>query len=215
MRRGKRQRLRESLRRKAPSREPKPRILVICEGTVTEPRYLQEFSKDQKNGLVEVEAVGLGYDPKSLVEEAAQRRDLADKDAEKQEDEYLKYDDVWCVFDIDDKPKERKVPEARNTAKKLKIKLGISNPSFELWGLFHFQDYNKPGNQNQVLKKLKKHLPKYKKELPYEKLAPTYSKAVARAKLSEKYRREEGDPEGDPSTTVYKLTETIRKFGKE
>ena len=99
MGRGKKQRRRESLKRKAPSREPKPRILVICEGTVTEPRYLEDYSKDQKNGLVEVEAIGLGYDPKSLVDEAAERRDLAEKEAEKQEDDFLKYDDVWCVFE--------------------------------------------------------------------------------------------------------------------
>jgi len=213
--REKNKRKRDDLKRRVAFCEPKPRILVVCEGEVTEPHYLKNFSDDQRNGLVEVDAIGLGYDPKSLVEESARRRDSAAKKAEELQDEFLKYDDVWCVFDIDDKPKERKVSEARKTAKELKVKLGISNPSFELWAIFHFQDYNKPGNQNQVRKELRKHLPKYNKELPYEKMSPNYVKAVERAKASVRNRAAEGDPEGDPSTTVFKLTETIKKFGKK
>ncbi len=81
--------------------------------------------------------------------------------------------------------------------------------------IFHFQDYNKPGNQNQVRKELRKYLSKYNKELPYEKMSPNYVKAVERAKASVRNRAAEGDPEGDPSTTVFKLTETIKKFGKK
>ncbi len=215
MSRRKNQKLRHGLLRRDAYREPKPRILVVCEGSVTEPRYFRDFSTDQKNGLVEVNAIGLGFDPTTLVEEAAKRQDMAAKEAENKEDDFLSYDDVWCVFDIDDKPRERKVPEARSAAKKLKIKLGISNPSFELWALLHFQDYNKPGNQTQVGKALKKHLPKYEKLLPYEILAPTYDEAVTRAKAGAKNRAGEGDPYGDPSTTVFKLTEIIRKFGKK
>ena len=61
---------RKDLTRRGPTRESIPRILVVCEGAKTEPRYLRKFSSDEKNGSVTVEAVGLGKDPLSLVEEA-------------------------------------------------------------------------------------------------------------------------------------------------
>lgn len=98
MAREKNKRKRDDLKRRVAFCEPKPRILVVCEGEVTEPHYLNNFSDDQRNGLVEVDAIGLGYDPKSLVEESARRRDSAAKKAEELQDEFLKYDDVWFVF---------------------------------------------------------------------------------------------------------------------
>lgn len=205
---------RAHLRRRPAYRDPIPRILVICEGKMTEPNYLKAFADDEKNGLVEVEAIGFGFDPRNLVEEAAKRKLAANEEAERESDENIRYDEVWCLFDIDGKPKERRVPEAKDVARARKIALGISNPSFELWGLLHFQEFGKPSSPKQVTSALKKHYPGYKKILPYLLMREGYENAVSRAVRLLNMRNLEGTPEGNPSTGVSRLTETIRKHGR-
>jgi len=205
---------RKDLKRRGPTREPIPRILVVCEGEVTEPRYLKAFAADEKNGLIKVEPVGLGWDPRSLVDEAARRKKLAEREARRERDVNLRYDDVWCLFDIDGKPKERRVPEAIDTAGSKGIKLGISNPSFELWAVLHFDDCDGPCTQGEVARTLKSHCSGYKKELPYSLMRDGYETAVSRADRLLQRREDEADPEGNPSTGVHRLTEKIRQFGR-
>ncbi|WP_278319566.1 RloB family protein [Clostridium tepidiprofundi] len=56
-------------------------------------------------------------------------------------------DRVWCVFDVDInyntnraiQSKIEEIQKAKKIADKNKIKLGISNPCFELWYLLHFE----------------------------------------------------------------------------
>jgi hypothetical protein len=148
----------DDLRRREAFREPLPWILVVCEGTVTEPSYLHDFKSDQKNGLVDVEAIGLGQDPKSLVDEAINRKRNAAAGAvysHGDDDSDPGYDEVWCLFDVDGEPRKRRVPEAKQAARNEGIKLGISDPSFELWALLHFEEFNRPSTQAEVRKALK------------------------------------------------------------
>ena len=127
------------LRRNNTLREPKPRILIVCEGTETEPQYLKAFYRQTRNRAVDVEIVGEGATPKTLVERALLRKKIAEKEAKRRGEEYLKYRDVWCVFDIDQHPY---VDDARQQARDNGINLAISNPCFELWLLLHFRDHN-------------------------------------------------------------------------
>lgn len=71
MNRGKRD---KTLKRHPPKRNVPPRILVICEGKVTEPEYLNAFRQKERNPLVEVEIDDTNGDPKTLVERASQRK---------------------------------------------------------------------------------------------------------------------------------------------
>lgn len=75
--------------------------------------------------------------PKTLVERATEMKKAGEREANTKKDEYLRYDEVWCVFDIDDHPK---IADARQQARDNGIDLAISNPCFELWVLLHFQD---------------------------------------------------------------------------
>lgn len=43
------------LKRRGPSRQPKHRILIVCEGKKTEPRYFRELQHRFRNHLVHVE----------------------------------------------------------------------------------------------------------------------------------------------------------------
>jgi hypothetical protein len=129
-------RFRHSLRRRPARFDPRPRILILCEGKVTEPSYFRDFQHQEKNRLVDVVIDDEGGVPKTLVERAVARRKEAEREARLQKDKYLRYDEVWCVFDIDSHPN---LPDARQQARANGIELAISNPCFELWLLLHFQ----------------------------------------------------------------------------
>ena len=71
-----------------------------------------------------------GGEPKALVQRAVEKKKDAERLARSQKDSNLRYDQVWCVFDIDE---HRLIPEAKQQAVANGIELAISNPCFELW----------------------------------------------------------------------------------
>jgi hypothetical protein len=102
---------------------------------VTEPSYFNAVRRAER-GIIDLEIVPGGV-PKTVVERAVQLRNRAEQEAKRRGDEYLRYDYVWCVFDVDEHPF---VPEAKQQAHDNRIDLAVSNPCFELWFLLHFQD---------------------------------------------------------------------------
>src|SRR5579863_6447941 len=128
---------RRNLRRRPPKLQPRTRVLVLCEGEVTEPKYFQAFRHEHRSRLVEVELVSDCGVPKTLVEYAVERKKQAFREAKRYSDPFLKYDEIWCVFDVDAHPH---LNEAKNQARDNGLNLAISNPCFELWVLLHFQD---------------------------------------------------------------------------
>src|SRR5690554_629358 len=103
MRRSRHNRTRKPARGQA-TRTIKRRILVVCEGEVTEPTYIQEFHKWCRNSVVEIKIGGKSNVPRTLAVAARDEKKKAEKDAKKQKDDFLAFDEVWCVFDIDDHP---------------------------------------------------------------------------------------------------------------
>lgn len=49
------QRKTEALRRRPPKRAPRRRLLILCEGKVTEPQYFKEFKREYRSQLVDIE----------------------------------------------------------------------------------------------------------------------------------------------------------------
>lgn len=187
---------------------PKSRILVVAEGEVTEPEYLRGFVREQRTTLVEVVVAKKHGVPKTVVEEAKRLRNEAQAEAKRQRDEHLAFDEVWCVFDVDEHPH---IPEAREMANKNEIELAISNPNFEIWLLLHFRDSPGPQTRHTIPKMLRKFLPNYEKHLKYEDFSPYYAKAVERAARLD--MSVGNAPPPNPSTGVYQLTERIRDLG--
>src|SRR5262249_9464217 len=87
--------------RRAPTREPKRRILIICEGRETEPGYFKAFQHKMRNPRVHVELARETGVPLTIVEEAVRLKAKAERDAKRQRDENLRWDEVWGVFDVD------------------------------------------------------------------------------------------------------------------
>jgi hypothetical protein len=166
------------LKRHPATREPRHRILVVCEGKKTEPRYFKAFQHHARNQLVHVEIKGEAGVPKTVVEAAIELRDAADRDARAQRDDNLRFDEVWCVFDVDEHPQ---LDEACARAGVAAIQLAISSPCFELWALLHFQDQTTQIHRHEAQSALKKYLPGYDKELDFPRLISGYDMAVSRA----------------------------------
>jgi len=160
--------------------------------------------------VVEVKVEPAGPTPKQLVERAVKMKKAAERDARAFRDSFLLYDEVWCVLDIDQHPR---LPDARQQAKANGISLAISNPCFELWALLHFQEQSGYLQGRTARARLKKHMPRYDKVLPFESLDPHYLIAVGRAQELDRRCEEAGCPGGNPSTGVYRLTERIRESG--
>jgi len=181
--------------------------LIVCEGTKTEPGYFEDLRQRYRR-VVEVE-LSPGGVPKTLVERAVEMKRDADAKAAKDENE--RYDEVWCVFDVENHPK---INDAKQQARDNGIKLAISNPCFEIWVLLHFQDQRAHISPTQLRAACRKHIPGYQKELPVERLSPLYSEAVARAVALDAWQGQQGDGRkgANPSTGVHELTERIRGF---
>lgn len=115
------------------------------------------------------------------------------------------YDEVWCVFDVDDFPD---VEEAVAKAKRLNIETAVSNPCFELWLLLHFSPVTAHlPDAAAAVAKLKRYVPEYtKSRLDFS----TYSSGV-QAALE---RAEQLDPEAiehakNPRTSVWRLVRRV------
>ncbi|HYO51384.1 RloB family protein [Archangium sp.] len=199
-----------SIRRRGPTREPKRRILIVCEGQETERGYFKGFQHEVRNPRVHVEVAGETGEPLQVVQVAVRRKDEAASEARQQRDENLRWDEVWGVFDVDE---HARLDAARQLARKNGIDLAISNPCFELWALLHFQEQQAHIERDKAKAALQRHLPGYDKALDFARLHPGYSEAVRRAqRLDEDAERQE-KPGRNPTTGVYRLTESIRQGG--
>lgn len=189
-------------KRKVGTRQERQRFLIVCEGEKTEPAYFKAF---QVPGLV-VTVHAVGKDPLTLVKETEKRVSRSPDS----------YDQVWCVFDCDDFLPER-IWEAIRTAKQKQYNVAISNQSFELWYVLHFEFLCTAISRQGYIQKLGKLLGSYQKNDPgiYEKLQQNggvfQKNAVQNARrLFAQYER--WDPVYcDPSTTVYELVEELNK----
>jgi hypothetical protein len=82
----------DGLRRRRPFREAKRRILIVCEGEITERCYFNDL-RHQTRSLVEL-SIEPGGTPKTLVERAVDLKRAAARDAKRAKDENLKFDVV-------------------------------------------------------------------------------------------------------------------------
>lgn len=202
--------MKRSYRRRGPSRSPKPRIVVVTEGTSTEPLYLKLFRQLHGVSSVAVEVIPLGQDPRSVVERAILEQDESASDADAEDDSF------WAVFDRDE---HSRFDEAVDLAKGNHIPTAISNPCFELWAILHYELLDAPISRRGCQRRLAELCPSYgksgKRFEDEEAIRNSYDAAVRRARTLLVRRRNEQQPYGNPSTTVYELTEHVAQFAVE
>lgn len=190
---------RQPLRRRIYFREPVQRFLIVCEGKKTEKIYFDAFKvpKDVRS----IKVIGAGRSTVSLVREAIQLKEKDD------------YDQVWCVFDVEDYPAED-VRAAYRLARKHHIEIACSNQKFELWYLLHFHYYCNAIDRAEYDRTLSELLREpYEKDTKlYARLAPLQEQAMRNAqRLVQEYQP--FDPAvSNPSTTVHLLVEQLNRF---
>jgi len=160
---------------------------------------------------VEVRTDSFKGNQQNIVKKSIQEKKLAENEAVREDEDFFRFDQVWCVFDIDN-AKPKIIQNAKNLANQNAINLAISNSCFEIWLLMHFEDVNAPLSAKEALRSLKKHIPRYDKEVRYDQLEENYKTAKSRARNSVRDRRNEGIPGGNPSTSVFQLTEALLKY---
>jgi hypothetical protein len=192
--------------RRPPFRRQEPTILVVSEG-LTEKEYLDAFWKASHNPRVTIEVVGERGVPKTVVEVAKEEYDKAIQRAQNEDDDNLKFDSVWCVYDVDDHPH---LSEAREMAAANGFETAISNPSFELWLLLHFRDDPGSHHRDTIKSFLKKYDPGYDKHVDFDLYAGGYEQGAIRARTLDKIAAQIHDDGRNPTTGVYRLTELIR-----
>lgn len=194
--------------RRAPQRQAKRRVLVVCEGACTEPQYIEGFVRKTRTTTVEVVIPNERGDPKKLVEIAKDHHKKAKSEAKQLHDPWLAYDQVWCVFDRD---QHERFDNAVQMARDLGFELAISNPCVELWLLLHFRDSPGARDRKELRRMLRdEHLPGYDKSIDFDLLWPGTGPASLRAERLSLAAHDRGDPpHGNPSTGFYRLTAAI------
>ena len=186
------------LKRKRDARVERPVILIVCEGTKTEPNYFKSF----RITSMTVEIKGLGEGPVNLVNFACERKE--------------DYDQLWCVFDRDRVLKDR-FNAAISKAARNSIKIAYSNEAFELWYLLHFNYLTSGISREQYCKKLNKLIgKKYKKndEHMYDQLLDKQPTAIKNAKRLLGQYTPVRPVDNNPSTTVHLLVAELNKYIK-
>ena len=147
------------------------RILIVSEGSKTEPNYFEEIRKEYRlrTANVQVRPGELGTDPIQVVQYA---HDLfingdPDKHIPKRG-----FEQIYAVFDRDQhrgyfnalKKAESYDGKLRNDFKQaVKFKAIPSVPSFELWLLLHYEDIQAPLHRDEVMQRLKRYIQGYEK----------------------------------------------------
>ena len=193
-------------------RKSKSKVLIATEGkNKTEKTYFSNFEDNKKSYNVTY-ARGNNTDPlklvKMLIKEIAELRlDLQDDDV------------AYCIFDTDvDSNKNTIIEEAIQLAKKNNINIITSSPCIELWFLLHYDYTTANMNNEEVIRRLKKYYPKYKKNINiYPDIIEKIDLAIDRAKKLEKYqinnKQRIGTVEANPNTEIYKIVEYLMKEG--
>lgn len=191
------------------------RILIVCEGSKTEPNYFRGLLKWAALRAVSVTVIGEECEsaPISVFQYAAKRYT-----------EDQGYDEVHCVFDRDRHHTFDAAVAACQSHPSKVFKAVASYPSFEFWVLLHFrytrspfaaQGASSPGDM--VVKAVRDAWPAYAKGIAsafnYLDEGGRTSIAIARAKAAKLDAERTG--ELNPSTDVGELVSHIIKLSKD
>ena len=199
-----------SFRRRPSRRSPQKRVLVVCEGEYTEPRYFNALRNHLRLNTLVVKATK-GVDPRTLVNIA--------RDEDRRERRIgERFDSVYCVFDRDS---HAQFEEASNMALARGFNLARSWPCFEFWLLLHFEfvraPYERRGRASPCdacIRDLRNHLPGYNKgdQTTFDNLWHLLEKAIANGYKAAADAAATG--ESNPSTEVHELVEHLQALSE-
>lgn len=147
---------RGSLNRRKGTRLPNKRVHILCEGSVTEPKYLDAFIRSLAARVVAPGVIkgGVGV-PKTIVQKCIELKRQVE--LESRRSGFKDLDEIWAVFDVD----EHDLSEALPLAQAHSIRCAISNPCIEIWGLLHEKEIDRPYHRHEAQRALAASMPDY------------------------------------------------------
>lgn len=205
-------------RRRKASKEPRKSILIVSEGSKTEPIYFKSLKRNLRLAMIEVEIIGEGAAPINVVDRAIELREerkrLATKSIAK-----VAYEVIYCVIDVEAPVPHESLARAIDKAKGNKLDVILSNPCFEFWYILHFRKTSAPFNSSQKVKSTLRNIhPAYNESdtTIFEVLSNKTDVAVKNSKevLKEQHNDEEDLRNCNPSTHVHKIVEYLQKIAQ-
>ncbi len=216
------ERQRRQLERKQNRRASYDRILIVSEGSRTEPNYFKEIRAEYRlhSANVEVQPSALGTEPLQVVDYA---RELFENGDRHKGIRPRVFEQVYAVFDRDD---HRTFHNALASARALdgtlrndlkqRVKFAAipSRPSFEFWLLLHFEDVHNLIHRDEAMRRLKRHLPDYDKGYgrAFAETRSGMQAAIDRARMLA--GRVDPADDNEPYTGVVELVELLTTLKK-
>jgi hypothetical protein len=200
------------LERKIGKRMPYDRLLVVCEGTQTEPNYFNEIRRLYKLSSANIVVLPSkdGTQPQKVVNyayECCQKNN--------------KWEKVFCVFDRDDHPNfENAIKSAaakneqltNDQGEKIQFYAIPSVPCFELWLYLHFSEITSEVSRFDLLRRLKEYMPAYEKSAEGH-FAQTKANLTAAYENAERLaRNRNGSKIQNPFTAVDEVVKDLMKL---
>lgn len=185
--------------RRGPERNYRKLYIIATEGAKTEPAYFGMFQSSTATVRLKL----LDSRHKSSPEQVFKR---AKEHITKQG--LRAGDSVWLVLDRDTWPVEQ-LTDVFQWCQDSGFHLAVSNPCFELWLLFHFQNGSGVTTARNCKEKLLRELPNFEKgHVEIKKLSPLVPVAIEHAE--QKDRPPCSDWPRSVGSTVYRLVKELR-----
>jgi len=210
------------LRRKERRRSDYHRILIVTEGTKTEPNYFDEICREHRlnTANIAIEPSTLGTSPKQIVKYA---KELFEKGNSHKKIKKRAFEQVYVVFDRDS---HDGFFDALNIVRSLDGKLKndngqpiifvaiVSIPCFELWLLLHFENIFHLIERADVLKKLLNHIPHYEKSIRGSFSSTMHNLEIAHERARSLCEKNPDIDDTQTYTNVWQLVKLLRELKK-
>jgi hypothetical protein len=163
--------------------------------------------------MVEVEIIGEGSAPITVVDRAIEKRKER-KQVAKASLTKVEYEVVYCVIDVE-APKAASLSRAVNKAKDNRLEVILSNPCFEYWYILHFRKTSAPFTRSQDVKstlRQEHHAYCESDTTIFDVVYPKTANAIKNSKevLREQHNNAEDLSDCNPSTHVHKIVEYLQ-----
>lgn len=204
----------DAYKRRRAFKEQRKSILIVSEGSKTEPIYFNSLKSNLRLAMVEVEIVGEGAAPITVVNSAIQLRKKRKQIAKKSPTKTA-YEVIYCVIDVEAPNPHESLAEAVSKAKDNKLEVILSNPCFEYWYILHFRKNSAPFYRSQDAKAAlrQEHAAYCESDTTiFDVVYPKTANAIKHSKevLKEQHNDTEDLSNCNPSTHVHKIVEYLQ-----
>lgn len=184
-------------------------IYIFCEGK-TEKDYIEKFTKNIKTHNLIINTIGRVGVPLTVVRSGVQKSDELKLECKRDKIKFSDYYRVYCLSDVDEHPN---ISEAKVLAVQNGIYFILSNPCFELWGLLHYHRQDAFIHRHALQRELSRRMNGYHHDknplFDQNEIKDLYGTAKTNSETIRKWRKEQGNEGGNPSTSVDELMEVI------